>query len=258
MPTDNLSASVGKGGVNLRPDVQLVQQLLVRAGLAPGPVDGICGPRTEAAILQFQKRFLTAPDARVDPGGVTWRKLSLQTLPASNKPYGGPHNPVHGAAKTPPASVTAPASGDWSGDSAKWTQEKKLLSLEAGFREKVSQVIAKLTTGGFQPKIVYGWRSVAVQKHLHDLGRTKVLFSFHNAQKPDGTPNAYAADIIDQRWAWSDDAEANGFWDALGKAAKDVGLHWGGDWKSFPDVAHVQKFPNSDLKRVKRESGLES
>ena len=43
----------------------------------------------------------------------------------------------------------------------------------------------------------------------------------------------------------------NGFWTALGEEAKAQSLYWGGDWKDFKDVAHVQLVPNSDLHRVK-------
>jgi len=95
-----------------------------------------------------------------------------------------------------------------------------------------------------------------VQADLVARGHSKVRFSFHNAQKKNGTPNAYAVDIIDSRWAWSDAAEANGFWQALGKAGKAEGLYWGGDWRSFKDWAHLQFFPNTKLSEVRKESGL--
>jgi hypothetical protein len=48
-----------------------------------------------------------------------------------------------------------------------------------------------------------------------------------------------AADIIDKRYAWNI-SQSHAFWTALGKAAKKRGLEWGGDWKSFKDVAHIQ------------------
>lgn len=145
---------------------------------------------------------------------------------------------------------------DWSGDSSRWTEEKKLMSLHEAFRPKVEAVLAALREQGFQPRIVYAWRSVAVQQKLVAEGRSKVRFSFHNAQKPDGTPASYAADIVDRRWLWSEAAERNGFWRALGAAARAQGLIWGGDWKSFRDVAHIQARPNTELAVVKRESGL--
>lgn len=145
---------------------------------------------------------------------------------------------------------------DWSGDSSQWSQEKKLSSLDPLFRPAVSAVLAALRDQGFQPKIFFGWRSVAVQHQLFLQGRTKVQFSFHNAQRPDGTPNAYAADIVDSRWGWTDAAQQNGFWDALGAEARERGLVWGGDWTSFRDVAHIQSRQNSELAATKRESGL--
>lgn len=75
-------------------------------------------------------------------------------------------------------------------------------------------------------------------------------------RKKDGTPNSYAADIIDKRWAWGKEAKTNGFWTALGEEAKKQGLVWGGNWKSFRDYAHIQGRQNSELSSVKRESGL--
>jgi len=111
----------------------------------------------------------------------------------------------------------------WSGDSARWPQDKKLESLDTSFRKKTRAVLKALEERGFQPKIFYGWRSVSVQQKLYEKGWTKVRFSFHNAQKPDGTPNSYAADIIDKRWGWKKEAEMNGFWAALGKEAKNKG-----------------------------------
>ena len=227
----DLKGSVGMGGANSRDDVITIQTLLKKAGSEPGKIDGVCGTRTILAITNFQKKFLPAPDGRVDPGGATWRRLN-------------------GIAATPPVL------SQWSGDSSKWTQEKKLQSLDPGLRHKVQKVLDAVKAAGFQPKIFFGWRSVQVQEELFKQGNTKVHFSFHNAQKPDGTPNAFAADIVDQRWGWDDAAEANGFWTALGTAAKSVGLVWGGDWKDFPDVAHVQSRQNSELAVVKKESGL--
>jgi peptidoglycan L-alanyl-D-glutamate endopeptidase CwlK len=146
--------------------------------------------------------------------------------------------------------------GPWSGDSSLWPQAKKLQSMHPDLRSMVEDVLDALAQRGFKPKIVYGWRSVAVQLKLFNQGHSKVKFSFHNAQKPDGTPNAYAADIVDSRYNWKPEAKTSGFWDALGEEAKSRGLYWGGDWASFRDWAHVQLVPNSQLARVKQESGL--
>jgi CHAP domain len=80
-----LRGSVGRGGVNQRPDVVEVQTLLNRHQQAlaltrPLAPDGICGQMTIAAILAFQARVqrMPAPDGRVDPGGQTLLALQGQ------------------------------------------------------------------------------------------------------------------------------------------------------------------------------------
>ncbi len=225
-----ISASVGQGGINHKGDVRKIQKLLNAIYPASAlEVDGLCGNKTIRRIERFQRRFLRSPDGRVDPNGRTLRRLN-QAAPGLQI--------------------------EWSGDSSKWSTEKKLKSLDRRMRPKVERVTEALKAQGFRPKIVYAWRSVAVQQELVAKGRSKVKFSFHNAQKPGGSPRAYAADIIDRRWAWSARAKANGFWEALGSAAKRGGLFWGGDWRSFKDWAHVQFYPNRMLAEVKRESGL--
>ena len=87
-------------------------------------------------------------------------------------------------------------------------------------RGKVVRVMKSLKNDGFKPKIVFTWRSVAVQHELVEQRRSTVRFGFHNAQKKNGTPNTYAVDVIDRRYAWNDEAESSGFWSAPGKADK--------------------------------------
>ena len=229
-----LQASVGQSGTNIRQDVSTVQGLLKSKGYDPGPVDGVCGARTIAAIRKYQATFMSLPDGLIEPGRTTWQKLSAAT------------GDVH----------PNPLMLQWSGDSAQWPQDKKLQSMHVSLRPKVQAVLDGLKQRGFQPKIFYGWRSVAVQLQLYNQGNSKVKFSFHNAQRPDGTPNAYAADIVVSRYGWNAQAESSGFWKALGEEAKKQGLYWGGDWSSFRDWAHVQLVPNGQLAQVKHESGL--
>jgi peptidoglycan hydrolase-like protein with peptidoglycan-binding domain len=67
----NLFGSVGKDVVNSKPDVETVQKLLKQRGIDPGKVDGLCGPRTVAATVQFQKGFMPHPDGLIEVNGVT-------------------------------------------------------------------------------------------------------------------------------------------------------------------------------------------
>ncbi|HTV24372.1 MAG TPA: M15 family metallopeptidase [Polyangiaceae bacterium] len=144
----------------------------------------------------------------------------------------------------------------WAGDSSRWSLDEKLLSMHSGFRPKVTSVLEALSRRGYQPKVHFAWRSVAVQLELVERGHSRVKFSFHNAQLRDGTPNAYAADVVDSRYGWSNQAKLSGFWQALGEEARAQNLYWGGDWKTFRDWAHIQLVPNSMLARVRKESGF--
>ena len=79
----NLSASVGRGGVNRANDVRLVQTLLNQNAYRMSPytplaVDGMIGPKTIGAIEQFQRNVLryNNVDGRVDPGYKTIQELS--------------------------------------------------------------------------------------------------------------------------------------------------------------------------------------
>jgi hypothetical protein len=161
--------------------------------------------------------------------------------------------------------TAAPAPGSkWAGDSSKWTQEKKLESMHPELRPLVKAVIDGLAKRNFQPIIFFGWRSVAAQLEILKKHHTKVKFSFHNVTKKNGTPDAYAADIVDKRWFWQDEAAKNGYWKALGEEATKQNLYWGGVWKKrvhhklvpAPDWAHVQLVPNNRLQHLKEESGL--
>lgn len=228
--------SVGQGGRNLRSDVTTVQTLLKAKGYDPGIVDGSCGQGTVGAIRRFQATFMARPDGLIDAGGGSWRRLSG----------------TGAASQTTVASTLT----EWSGDSSQWPHEKKMRSMFPEMRPKVEAVLDALRQRGFQPKVHFAWRSVAVQLQLLARGATTVRFSFHNAQRRDGTPNAYAADIIDSRYAWTEAAETSGFWRALGEEGRRQGLYWGGDWTSFKDWAHVQYYPNSSLRDVRAESGL--
>jgi peptidoglycan hydrolase-like protein with peptidoglycan-binding domain len=60
---------------SLGADVTRVQKELKAAGLDPGPIDGVFGPKTQAAVTQYQKMFGLSADGIV--GNRTWS--SMQT-----------------------------------------------------------------------------------------------------------------------------------------------------------------------------------
>ena len=108
-----IAGAVGLGGANRATDVAVVQYLLdcvpvLRGGPAPElAIDGLCGPKTAAAIRNFQRANGCPQDGRVDPGGPTFRALSaydpypnrnLPPLGAGNSKGGGKgmHGPAGG------------------------------------------------------------------------------------------------------------------------------------------------------------------
>jgi hypothetical protein len=98
----SISASVGRGGKNIKADVELVQSLLnkrINAGLGE---DGACGNASKAAIKSLQRRaFGGWSDSKIDPDGKTWKVLiGTGSLPAE-PPY-PPVPPV------PPRPVPSP------------------------------------------------------------------------------------------------------------------------------------------------------
>lgn len=57
------------------PRVRQLQEALASRGFAVGSADGIYGPQTESAVLEFQARHGLVPDGEV--GDATWRALGL-------------------------------------------------------------------------------------------------------------------------------------------------------------------------------------
>lgn len=87
-PSNCPTLSIGSRG----PDVTRLQQLLRNAGFDPGPIDGIFGPRTQAAVIAFQRSRNLVPDGIV--GINTWTALGVRcvtppppTCPTGTTPY---------------------------------------------------------------------------------------------------------------------------------------------------------------------------
>jgi len=121
---------------------------------------------------------------------------------------------------------------------AYWPQREKLASLASGLSARLSLVFDQLRAEGWEPHVVYGWRSHGAQEWLLRRGRSWTRWSRHNATDAAGKPAARAADVIDKRHGW-ESPEAAQFFARLGALAEAQGLTWGGRW-SEPDVAHVE------------------
>ena len=108
MAAVEISASVGRGGINRQPDVLMVQKVLMARGQTNlACATGVCDASTVAAIVAFQAAFMRMSDGKIDPGGITWRHLSAAfTDCASQRP-----TPTDMAAGTVTRLVPLPAPG---------------------------------------------------------------------------------------------------------------------------------------------------
>ncbi|ORE91016.1 peptidoglycan-binding protein [Aurantimonas sp. 22II-16-19i] len=57
-------------------EIREVQTMLAKHGIDPGPIDGLMGPRTEAAIIAFKRSRNLQPRAFVGP--ITWKMLEAE------------------------------------------------------------------------------------------------------------------------------------------------------------------------------------
>ncbi len=105
----------------------------------------------------------------------------------------------------------------------------RVANLNPGVAPKIRAIIDDLKEQGFNPVVASGTRTEKEQAEKVRLGYSKTMNSKHL--------HGNAVDIVDGGKGWDSSPE---FWAALGKAARKQGLEWGGDWKTFKDVAHVQ------------------
>lgn len=119
------------------------------------------------------------------------------------------------------------------------------------FRQYVQEILRDLTQLGWQPVVAEATRTREQQAEKVRKGYSKTMNSWHvpstqakfwETRESYSVVHGNAADIIDRRYGWAGPAANTGykFWTDLGRAAKRRGLTWGGDWKDFKDVAHIE------------------
>lgn len=200
--------------------VSELQRLLNEHGAAPPlKVDGDFGPATERALRAYQtERGITVDGIAGDQtfGALRGGK------PRTNKPRA--ENAAGSRATAAP------------GNSATNVEVpmRNLDGLQADFRVKVIAILKELAGKGWKPVVAEGLRTRAQQAEKVRLGYSKTMNSAHLL--------GLGADIVDRRYAWGGPAASTSyaFWTDLGTAARAQGLIWGGDWKKFKDVAHVE------------------
>lgn len=141
-------------------------------------------------------------------------------------------------------------------------RQRSLDTLAPRFRAAVERLLVEMRKAGFKPVVFEALRTDARQEFLYgfgrryDDGRGRVT----NAPNTDTTWHGYglAVDIVD---ATCGHAAPAAFWNALGVAARDEGLVWGGDWK-MRDLPHVQwgapmrESPSARAVELREQGGL--
>ncbi len=134
--------------------------------------------------------------------------------------------------------------------------------LHPDFRPRVARVVARLEAEGHTVRVAGVWRSPERQDAIYAFSqlaerlggspgtRARGGTSCHN-QEADGDPASAAIDLRGGSGLTIDEQAA--FYRALGDAARDEGLRWGGDWtRSNPtwarrglgwDPGHVEDRP---------------
>jgi hypothetical protein len=137
----NIGASVGKGGINNKTDVTLVQHLLnaqVGAmGLPALDEDGRIGDNSIKAIVRYQQMVLgiANPDGRIDVGGGTWKALAAgQTVAPPPAP--------------PTAASQLSGAAWWHANQARFPNSAKLADLNPPFRDRATRFINALVAAG--------------------------------------------------------------------------------------------------------------
>ncbi|MFO1519207.1 MAG: M15 family metallopeptidase [bacterium] len=121
---------------------------------------------------------------------------------------------------------------------------------------RVERLIENAQRNGLNVYVSEGFRSEEQQMKLLHSGRgvtrAKPGYSFHNY--------GLAVDVVFQdkkgRPSWREEHD----WKKLGQLGKEVGLEWGGDWKSLRDRPHFQLVPNGEIGHVRkayRQGGLQ-
>jgi len=125
--------------------------------------------------------------------------------------------------------------------------------LHPGFRNKLESLIERASQSGLQILVHQGYRSPEDQSKI-PAGNTRAKpgFSFHNY--------GLAADVVfaDERGrpSWGEHHD----WKALGRLGKELGLEWGGNWKTIVDRPHFQHVSSREIGEVRRlyqEGGLQ-
>ncbi len=223
--------------------VKTLQEKLVELEYVLGPVDGIFGPRTEDAVLKYQRDNGLSVDGVV--GDETWKSLFDQPIPRLRDELAEP--PSHGQCF------------DIFGDFrvAGWEHQNLARCDLATFRSELEHVYFGWLTPddkafvhsnwfGFVchrlvvPKFQAAFKNV-VDRGLEDQVKTfDGCYNVRNIRGGDTWSTHSWAIAIDLNGPWNRFGQSNfEMTSELAQCYKDVGCIWGGEW-SKPDAMHFQ------------------
>ena len=116
---------------------------------------------------------------------------------------------------------------------------ERLAKVKPELREKVEKLIDLANRAGHVLLVTQGFRSIEEQNNLYAQGRTRPGKIVTNARGGKSNHNfGTAADlafIVDGEVSWNEKLYLE-----IGVWASEVGLNWGGNWKSIKDKPHVE------------------
>lgn len=233
-PTSNvIKQSVGEDAKNDPADVTLVQKLLNAKYKLGVSEDGKMGPKTIAAIKQFQLKVvkIANPDGRIDPGGKSWTALAAGAATTTTPPANT--TPV-----TPTVTPTVGMIKDTVGDSGGKNLPADVALVQSLFNKNHKKAFA--IDGKVTPDLIAAIRALQTANgsskpdgRIDPNGKT---FTSLNGAAPATTPAGTGSTCPMVKPNWIKIAEGeNGVAEIVGKKHSDRVLEYHGTTGGFKD-----------------------
>jgi hypothetical protein len=119
------------------------------------------------------------------------------------------------------------------------TNEKRVSTLHPPFQALARAFLTECEKAGYRLRVTFGHRSLDEQAKLYAQGRTAPGPIVTNA-KPGQSAHNYGS-AIDVVFLTKDGkADWNGPWKAIGAIGEQLGLVWGGNFKTIIDRPHFE------------------
>ena len=136
-----------------------------------------------------------------------------------------------------------------------YSRDKRLLF--PAFRASIEMFEAELQGRGLPFHLFMAFRDPWTQQELYEQGRStpgKIVTNARGLPAPEswhcyGLACDYVLDSMPEKpglqWSWETrnvdfNQDGTNDWQQMGAIAESLGLQWGGRWKRFPDLPHIQ------------------